>query len=149
MNASNVPIVTNRPCACHCGQRFTPPITRRGQQYIIGHKPAALRQNSSASRAATIEKARAAAKTEEHTNTLNYRFAVQSAKRDLARLTQMIDDFEEKLSPLYLQIKELEARKDKAVMRHLTVATSLECLEAMENGGVAKIIEENWHDHAS
>lgn len=122
--------VLSRLCKGGCGQTFTPPASRPGQEYVHGHKGGC---DPGARRAAKPVHL-AGARTEAERHTLNYRLALQSAERESADIAKQIDQVDDEIEALLKELRARDAKKEQLTEKHLTVSTTAETLRMLIEG---------------
>lgn len=122
-----------RACKGGCGQFFTPPATRPGQEYVHGHKNGCDWKRSAVA-AKPKQIGTPAALNRDDRRKLDYRMALQTAHRHLAELTSLIDQLDDHIDDARKKLHALEAEKETLTARHLTVDASIMALDALVTG---------------
>jgi hypothetical protein len=118
-------MTTQRVCKCGCGKLFPVPVCRPGTEYSFGHKPKPPGRAVAPAQGLGPPKER---------RVLDYRIAMQTARLELKALGEQIDELDDRISAARESLHGLEAQKENATDRHLTVATSIDILAALIDG---------------
>jgi hypothetical protein len=116
-----------RVCKCGCGKLFPVPACRPGTHYSFGHKP----KRAGGAAGAALE---SLGRSGKERRVLDYRIALQTARAELKTLAIEIDERDDLIATARENLRRLEAEKESATDRHLTVATSIDILEALIDG---------------
>ena len=129
MNNTTSPVV-RRLCKGGCGQWFTPPASRPGQEYIHGHKKGC----DAAERVHSKPAPRAGGRSEAERRTLDYRMALASARREQAEVEKEIDVVDEEIQLLREKLAVRDNEKETLTERHLNLGASMMALESLAGG---------------
>lgn len=110
-----------RICKCGCGNQFQPPVSRPGQEYIFGHKPASARKKQPITEVQSVRR------------TLDYKIAAKTAKLELGQVTARIDDLDDEIEVLQKTLHAREAEKEALTETHLLLRASLATLETLSD----------------
>ena len=121
-----------RPCKCQCGRTFTVDPRRPGREYCYGHKPANAKPTPSPREA--LRRAQSHGRSEEERHTLDYKLALQTARRELSLIAQQIDAADDLIADLRKDLHSREAQKEALTDRHLTIDATIMALDALIEG---------------
>lgn len=121
--------IIQRVCKCGCGTLFHPHAKRPGQEYRYGHKP-----KSDARPAPQKLRAHTVGRSEEDRRVLDYRLALQTARRELAIVTGQIDQVDDEIDVLRKDLHTREAQKEMLTERHLNIDSTIMALDALVSG---------------
>jgi chromosome segregation ATPase len=117
--------IVRRLCKGGCGQWFTPPPSRPGQEYVHGHKNGC---------AAAADHSKPSDHDEAARRILDYRMALASVRRELADVEQQIDKTDDAIELLRRELHAQDSQKEKLTERHLNLSSSAMALEALTTG---------------
>jgi multidrug resistance efflux pump len=73
-------------------------------------------------------------RSEEERRLLDYRLALQTARREIDGVVQQIDQVDDEIDTIRKDLHAREAQKDMLTERHLNLSSTIMALDALANG---------------